>query len=179
MIVVVAGVSGSGKTTVGAMLAGRLGWDFADGDSFHPAASVARMRAGIPLTDADREPWLAAIAHWIAERIAASQSGVITCSALKRAYRDQLVAGRAAVRLVFLHVGQDVSAARLLARRGHFFPGKLLDSQFADLEVPQPSEGVLQVSAEAEPAEVVDSIIRALHLTPGQSPPGPPRSTCR
>jgi gluconokinase len=169
MIVVVAGVSGSGKTTVGAMLAGRLGCAFADGDSFHPAANVAKMRAGVPLTDADRQPWLAAIARWIAERIAARESGVVACSALKRAYREQLVAGRPAVRLVFLQVGHDADVARLLARRGHFFPEQLLESQFADLEIPQPSEGALVVSAEAEPAEVVASIVSGLHLSPEES----------
>jgi gluconokinase len=169
MIVVVAGVSGSGKTTVGAMLAGRLGCAFADGDSFHPAANIAKMRAGLPLTDADRRPWLAAIARWIAERIAAGQSGVLACSALKRAYRDQLVAGRPAVRVVFLRVGHDIDAARLLTRRGHFFPEKLLDSQFADLENPQPAEGAIVVSADGEPAAVVDHIIRALNLPPKES----------
>jgi gluconokinase len=169
MIIVVAGVSGSGKTTVGAMLAGRLGWAFADGDAFHPAANLAKMRAGRPLTDADRQPWLAAISRWITERIACGQSGVVTCSALKRDYRQRLVAGRPQVRLVFLDVGHDVDAARLMARRGHFFPGQLLDSQFADLENPQPDEGALVVSAEAEPAQIVDAIIRGLRR-PAASP---------
>ena len=100
MILIVAGVAGSGKTTVGALLAGRLRWLFADADSFHPEANVAKMRAGIPLTDADREPWLQAITDWMDERIAANQSAVITCSALKRAYRDRLLAGRPAATMV-------------------------------------------------------------------------------
>ena len=94
MIVVIAGVSGSGKSTVGALLAGRLGWPFADGDAFHPAANLAKMKAGIPLTDADRGPWLAAIGAWMDERLAASQSAVVACSALRRAYRDALLGGR-------------------------------------------------------------------------------------
>jgi len=169
MIVVVAGVSGSGKTTVGAMLAGRLGWAFADGDSFHPAANIARMRAGAPLTDADRRPWLAAIAAWMDERITAGESAVMACSALKRAYRQVLVDGRPEVRLAFLQVGRDVVADRLTARHGHFFPAKLLDSQFADLENPRPSEGALVVHAEAEPADIVAEIIGALRL-PGRAP---------
>jgi gluconokinase len=168
MIVVVAGVSGSGKTTVGSMLAAQLGWTFADGDSFHPPASVAKMQAGQPLTDADRLPWLAAIAAWMDERIAAGQSAVVACSALKRAYRDTLVRGRPDARLAFLRVDHDVDASRLNARHGHFFPGKLLDSQFADLENPEPSEGALVVSAEVEPARVVSEIIRGLGLPTGR-----------
>ena len=94
MIVVVAGVSGSGKTTVGTLLAARLGWTFADGDGFHPAANVARMRAGLPLTDADREPWLAALTAWMDQQTAAGQSAVLACSALRRAYRARLLGGR-------------------------------------------------------------------------------------
>jgi gluconokinase len=94
MIVIVAGVSGSGKTTVGSMLAGRLGWRFADADAFHPAANIAKMRAGLPLTDADRRPWLRAIGAWMDERTEAGESAVVTCSALKRAYRDALLDGQ-------------------------------------------------------------------------------------
>ncbi len=103
MILIVAGVAGSGKTTVGALLAGRLRWRFADADTFHPEANVTKMRAGIPLTDADREPWLRAITDWMDERIAAGQSAVVTCSALKRVYRDRLLVGRPAATMVFLH----------------------------------------------------------------------------
>jgi gluconokinase len=164
MIVVVAGVSGSGKTTVGAMLAGRLGWAFADGDSFHPAANIARMQAGMPLTDADREPWLAAIAAWTDARIAAGESAVVACSALKRAYRHALVHGRPEIRIAFLQIDRDAGARRLTARHGHFFPAELLHSQFADLEPPLPSEGILVVSAEAEPTAIVEEIIRGLNL---------------
>jgi carbohydrate kinase (thermoresistant glucokinase family) len=122
MILIVAGVSGSGKTTVGSMLAGRLGWRFADADGFHPAANIAKMRAGIPLTDDDRWPWLRAIGAWMDERIRTGESAVVTCSALKRAYRDELLDGRPQAHLVFLAVDRDVVARRLTARHGHFFP---------------------------------------------------------
>jgi len=172
MIVLVAGVSGSGKTTVGAMLAGRLGWPFADGDSFHSAANVAKMRAGLPLTDQDRWPWLAAIAAWMDQRIAAGQSAVVACSALRRAYRDVLLGGRPAARLVFLQVSHDQDEDRLTARHGHFFPAKLLDSQFAALEMPQDSERAVVPAAGGSPADVVADIIAALGLTAGPRPYG-------
>ena len=140
MIVVVAGVSGSGKTTVGTLLAARLGWTFADGDGFHPAANVARMRAGLPLTDADREPWLAAITAWMDQQTAAGRSAVIACSALRRAYRARLLGGLPAARMVFLLISRDEGETRLAARAGHFFPAALLDSQLETLEPPQPDE---------------------------------------
>jgi gluconokinase len=162
--VILAGVSGSGKTTVGRLLAGRLGWPFADGDSFHPAANVAKMAAGIPLTDDDRWPWLAAIAAWIDERIAAGGSGVVTCSALKRRYRDFLLEGRPDARLVFLDVSRDEDLARLQARSGHFFPARLLDSQFGDLEPPVPAEGALVLAARGSPEVLVGEIISGLGL---------------
>jgi gluconokinase len=164
VIVVMAGVSGSGKSTVGALLAGRLGWAFADGDSFHPAANVAKMAAGIPLTDDDRRPWLDAIAAWMDERTAAGDSGVVACSALKRAYRDVLLDGRPAARLVFLDIGHDTDVARLAARHGHFFPSGLLDSQFDDLEMPRPPENVLVVPADGTPEELVATIIHRLNV---------------
>jgi gluconokinase len=168
-IVVVAGVSGSGKSTIGALLAGRLGWAFADGDSFHPAANVAKMAAGTPLTDDDRWPWLAAIGTWMDERAAAGESGVVACSALKRAYREMLLDGRPAARLVFLDVPRDLDAARLNARHGHFFPAMLASTQFDDLEVPGPAENALVVPAAGTPEELVAAIIARLHLvaTPG------------
>ncbi len=138
MILIVAGVAGSGKTTVGALLAAQLGWRLADADSFHSEASIAKMRAGIPLTDADREPWLHKITGWMDERIAAGQSAVVSCSALKRAYRDELLAGRPAATMVFLQVSRKELERRLLTRPDHFFPEKLLDSQLAALEPPAP-----------------------------------------
>jgi gluconokinase len=162
MILIVAGVSGSGKTTVGAMLAGRLGWRFADADEFHPAANIAKMRAGIPLTDDDRWPWLRAIGAWMDERIARNESAVITCSALKRSYRDMLLHGRPQARMVFLAADRQVLARRLAARHGHFFPQQLLGTQFDDLEPPQPGEQVVTIVPAENPADTVASIIAVL-----------------
>ena len=140
VVLVVMGVSGSGKSTVARAIVQRTGWRFQEGDELHPQANVARMRAGVPLTDADRWPWLRAIAavidEWRAERV----SGVVACSALKRSYRDILVGGRANVRLAYMRGSREVIDARLLARRGHFMPESLLDSQFATLEEPAADE---------------------------------------
>jgi gluconokinase len=162
MIIIVAGVSGSGKSTVGTLLAGRLGWPFADADRFHTAANIAKMRAGIPLTDEDRRPWLRAIGAWMDERIARGESAVVTCSALKRSYRDQLLDGRPDARMVFLAVDREVLARRLAARHGHFFPGQLLGTQLDALEPPQPDERVLSVVPADNPETTVDSIITLL-----------------
>src|SRR5260370_21571828 len=115
------GVSGSGKTTLGAMLAGTLNWDYAEADDFHPAANVAKMRAGIPLDDADRVPWLRAIAAWIDEQAAAGRPGVVTCSALRRRYRGVLRDGRPPGELIHIGVAPRVGAARLPPRPRHFF----------------------------------------------------------
>jgi gluconokinase len=167
VIVIVAGVAGSGKTTVGALLAGRLNWQFADADTFHPAANVAKMRAGIPLTDDDRQPWLRAVAEWIDAQIATGRSGVITCSALKRAYRDVLLVGRPAATMVFLEVGRDVLDRRLMARPDHFFPEKLLDSQLAALEPPAPDERVRTVPVAGDATQTVTEIIAL--LWPGEA----------
>jgi gluconokinase len=164
MIVVIAGVSGSGKSTVGGLLAARLGWPFADGDAFHPAANLAKMTAGVPLTDADRGPWLAAIGTWMDEHVAAGQSAVVACSALRRAYRDALLGGRPAARMVFLQVSHADDVARLTARRGHFFPAALLDSQFAALEMPQDDERVTVLPAASDPATLVGEITGLLGL---------------
>jgi len=177
VILIVAGVAGSGKTTVGALLAGRLHWRFADADTFHPEANVAKMRAGVPLTDEDRAPWLRAVGDWIDARIAAGQSGVVTCSALKRAYRDQLLSGRPAATMIFLEVSRDVLISRLNSRPGHFFPEKLLDSQLETLEPPAPDERVLTVVVDGDAGQTAAKIIALLPLPgrpgrPGQPGPG-------
>ena len=171
MILLVAGVSGSGKTTVGALLAGRLHWRFADGDSFHSAANIAKMHAGIPLTDEDRQPWLLAITAWMDERIATDESAVVTCSALKRAYRAELLDGRPEVRMIFLSVDRAEADRRMLARTGHFFPEQLLSSQYAALEPPQPGEpGVTVVASDKmDPAETVEAIIAIVQPGEGAS----------
>ncbi len=156
----VLGVAGSGKTTVGAMLAGKLGWQYADADDFHPVANVEKMAAGHPLTDADRWPWLQAMAAWIDVQIAAGQPAVVSCSALKRAYRD--VMRRPEVQMVYLHGSPDLIAARLTSRQGHFFKREMLDSQFATLQEPEPDEHVITVSIDGTPLQVVDAILAQL-----------------
>ena len=161
---IVMGVSGSGKTTIGEVLAERLDWTFEDGDRFHPAANVAKMSAGHPLTDEDRLPWLQAIADEIDLICKAGERAVIACSALKRAYRDILVHGRDDVRIVFLDGTQDLIAARLAARKGHFMPPGLLDSQFRTLEPPSDGENPITVSIDAAVETIVDDIVRQLGL---------------
>lgn len=162
VVLIVMGVSGSGKSTIAEALADRLGAEFADGDAFHPAANVEKMRAGIPLTDADRGPWLAAIAAWIGARLAAGRSGVVACSALRRAYRRVLVAGRADVELVYLHGGRDLIAARIGGRRGHYMPASLLDSQFATLEEPGPDERPIVAEIDADPDAITEAVMATL-----------------
>lgn len=164
MIVIVAGVSGSGKTTIGSLLAARLGWKFEDADDLHPAANIAKMRAGMPLTDEDRRPWLDACGAWMDQRAAAGESAVIAVSALKRHYRDQLSAKRPDVRLVFLQVDRATLAARLASRHGHFFRPVLLDSQLAIAETPASAEGDIVVDATAPPEQIVQEIIDRLGL---------------
>ena len=161
-VLVVMGVSGCGKTTVAALLAGRLGWPFAEGDDLHPAANVAKMHAGHPLDDADRWPWLAKIAEWVDERLDTGSGGVITCSALKRKYRD--VMRRDGVVFVYLHGTYEEIARRLAARHGHFMPASLLDSQFADLEEPGSDENAIRVDIGSDAAALADEIERRLEL---------------
>jgi gluconokinase len=165
MIVILAGVSGSGKTVVGSVLAARLGWVFEDSDALHSAADIAKMRSGVPLTDTDRWPWLAAVAAWMDERIAAGESAVVACSALKRSYRSFLRNGRPTVRIVILQVDPATLAERLAARRGHFFPARLLASQLSDLQMPDHAERTVVVPATRSPARTADEIIRRLGLT--------------
>ena len=159
---IVMGVSGAGKTTIGETLAARLGWPYEDADTFHPASNVAKMSAGHPLTDEDRRPWLKAIAAEINRACAASEHIVIGCSALKRSYRDILMQGRTDVRLVYLDGTQTLIADRLSHRKGHFMPPGLLISQFAALEPPTPDERPVTVSIDAEVEVIVDRIISQL-----------------
>ncbi len=159
-MIVVMGVAGTGKTTVGALLAGRLGWRYAEADDFHSAQNVAKMAAGEPLSDEDRGPWLAAIGAWIDERAADGAPGVVSCSGLRRAYRDRLREGRPQVRLVFLQGSRELIMRRMAARHGHFMRPEMLDSQFAALEPPQPDEHVIEVSIDATPEQIVEEIVR-------------------
>lgn len=168
MIVIVAGVSGSGKTTVGELLATSLSWPFIDGDSLHPTANVAKMAGGIPLTDADRMPWLRAIGTWIDGQQALGSPGIVACSALKRKYRDELLDHRPEVVIAFLLISASVVTARLAARHGHFFDAELLGSQFATLEQPGPTEDrvvPIPVTATVTPADLADQIAARLALT--------------
>lgn len=163
---VLMGVSGSGKSTIAEALAARLGWRCEDGDKFHPAANVAKMSAGQPLTDEDRWPWLKAIADEIDRLCSEEQPAVFACSALKRAYREALVHGRDDIRIVFLDGTQALIAARLAGRKGHFMPPGLLDSQFRTLERPALDQGAVTVSINAPVEAIVDDIIGQLKLVP-------------
>ncbi|HEV2549992.1 MAG TPA: gluconokinase [Stellaceae bacterium] len=168
-VLVLMGVSGSGKTTVGAHLAGRLGWSAAEADDFHPAQNVAKMRSGVPLDDADRLPWLEAIAAQIDRWRSDGKRGVITCSALKRRYRDIIVGKRPEVRLVFLKGERELIADRLAARLGHFMPPTLLESQFAALEEPTAEERPVVVPIHEPPPRLAERIIAALNLRPSRA----------
>jgi gluconokinase len=171
---IVMGVSGSGKSTVAAALGKRLGWRFEDGDKFHPAANVAKMAAGHPLTDEDRWPWLNAIADEIERACKAGEHVVIACSALKHAYRDVLLRGRKDVRFVFLDGSQALIAERLARRKGHFMPPDLLTSQFSTLERPDVAEHVITVSIDGAVDAIVDDVVRSLNSRdpePGQIQP--------
>ena len=166
---VIMGVAGSGKSTIGDALARRLGWRYEDGDSFHPAANVAKMSSGQPLTDEDRWPWLKAIAAEIERCRQAGEHVIIACSALKKTYRDILVHGRDDIRMVYLWGSQALVADRLGHRKGHFMPPGLLDSQFATLEPPSPEERPITVSIDAPVETIVDQVVQQLQHDP--SPP--------
>ena len=162
--IIVMGVSGSGKSTIGALLAEALGWPFADADGFHPAANVAKMAAGQPLTDADRWPWLDAIAAHIGASRTAGQPVVVACSALRRAYRERLRAGHGD--LIFLHLAgaPEVIATRQAARQGHFMPTSLMASQFATLEDTAEEADAVTVSVSTSPHEVLVAAIDQLSV---------------
>lgn len=161
MILVVMGVSGCGKTTVGSLVAQRLGWAFRDADSFHPPENIAKMSAGLPLNDQDRRPWLLAIQTFMRAENAAGRSAVIACSALRQQYRDLLLFGDPQVRFAHLHGSRDLIAARLGERKGHFMPATLLESQFATLEV---SDDIPRFDIAAAPERVAADIINRLQL---------------
>jgi gluconokinase len=156
----VMGVAGTGKSTVAGLLAERLNWEFQEGDALHPPANVAKMSSGTPLTDEDRWPWLDAIAAWIKEKSRRGEPGILTCSALKRSYRDRLRGPN--VIFVFLNGSREVITARMASRADHFMPPALLDSQFATLEPPTADENVLEINLAATPAEEVAEVLRAL-----------------
>ena len=162
--IIVMGVSGSGKSTIGALLAEALGWPFADADGFHPAANVAKMAAGQPLTDADRWPWLDAIAAHIGASRTAGQPVVVACSALRRAYRERLRAGHGD--LIFLHLAgaPEVIATRQAARQGHFMQPSLMASQFATLEDTAEEADAVTVSVSTSPHEVLVAAIDQLAI---------------
>ncbi|VTU32240.1 Thermoresistant gluconokinase [Variovorax sp. SRS16] len=164
VVLVLMGVSGCGKTTVAAILAGRLGWPFEEGDALHPPSNIEKMKAGHPLNDEDRAPWLEKVAGWVDERLDAGASGIITCSALKRAYRDVIGRRGAGVEFVYLAGSRETIAARLAARHGHFMPPSLLDSQFADLEEPTADEPAMRVDIGPAPSAIAQIIVDTLEL---------------
>lgn len=155
------GVSGAGKTTVGTKLAEALGWDFADADDFHPEANVKKMERGEPLTDADRWPWLRSLRTYIRERLANDAPAVVTCSALKASYRDELLEGIGDACLVYLRGSYELIRRRLEARSDHFFDAELLESQFETLEEPSPDDALI-VNVDAPPEVIVRTICQAL-----------------
>ena len=175
VVVVMMGVSGSGKSTVAALLAAALGCQFQEGDDLHPRENVEKMRSGTPLSDADRLPWLRKIAEGIDGRRARGECGVVTCSALRRSYRDIIIGDRRDVVLVYLKGSRDLIHQRLIARHEHFMPVALLDSQFATLEEPTPDEHPIVVDVGGKPVEIADVIVRRLearqHKTGGPAPP--------
>ncbi|MFB6249867.1 MAG: gluconokinase [Salinibacter sp.] len=169
MVVLLMGVSGSGKTTVGTRLAEALGWTFADGDDFHPASNVEKMRRGTPLTDADRWPWLRALQDYIGECLADDVPAVVACSALKAAYREVLLEDNPGAELVYLRGSYRLIRRRMEARPDHFFDAEMLDSQFEALEEPAPDEALI-VDVDAPPSAIVEAIRRRLPGLP--SPAG-------
>ena len=163
MVIVICGVAGSGKTTVGQLLARELSWKFYDGDDFHPTANIDKMRRGVPLTDEDRQPWLTILRLLVEQCVAAGENAALACSALKKSYRDALRLSDE-VKLVFLRGEFSLIAEQLRNRRGHFFNPQLLRSQFEDLEEPQSDEDAIVIELGRTPAELVNEIKDRLRL---------------
>ncbi len=163
MVIVICGVAGAGKTTIGQLLAQDLGWKFYDGDDFHPAANIDKMQRGIPLTDEDRQPWLKSLRRLIDRCLTAREDAVLACSALKCSYRERLRASDE-VQLVFLRGEYSLIADQLRQRRGHFFDPALLKTQLAELEEPQPEEGAITVPLGREPRELLEDIKAKLRI---------------
>lgn len=163
LVIIMMGVSGCGKTTIGRLVAARLGWAFFDGDDFHPPQNVARMARGEPLTDEDRAGWLTVLGELLAGRLAAGEPAVLACSALKASYRARLHAGDPRVALVYLRGSYELIYARLTARRGHYMPARLLESQFAALEEPADA---LTLAVDAPPAETAARVLAELGFDP-------------
>ncbi len=163
-VIIVMGVASSGKTSIGERLAARLGWPFRDADSFHPPENVAKMAGGTPLNDEDRKPWLAAIAAWIDDLRATEAHGIVTCSALKRAYRRVIIGDRSDVALVYLKGSRELIGQRMAQRQHHFMPTALLDSQFAALEEPGEDERPLVMPVEWAKDEIERAVLAKLGL---------------
>lgn len=170
-LVVVMGVSGSGKSTVGRLIAKRLNSEFLEGDELHPPRNVERMASGIALTDSDRRDWLLAIAEQIADASASQHGLIVACSALKRSYRDMLRAASGQLRFVYIHGEPALLEARLEARRGHYMPASLLASQLQTLEAPLPAEGALTLDATSAPEYLAGQAVAWLAI-PAKSSPG-------
>ena len=164
VVLVVMGVSGCGKSTVAALLAGRLGWRFEEGDAMHPQSNIDKMAAGHSLTDDDRRPWLEKVAGWVDERLDTGENGIITCSALKRSYRDVINRRGSGVVFVYLAGSRETISARLAVRHGHFMPLSLLDSQFAALEEPTYDEPEIRVDIGPAPDVIARRIVEELSL---------------
>lgn len=162
MVIIIMGVCGTGKTTVGELLARRLGFEFAEGDAYHPQANVAKMRSGQPLDDTDRAPWLAAMAVDIDMWLARERNAVLACSALKRSYRDTLIGERKGVRLVYLFGAPDLIRQRMEARTDHYMPSSLLDSQLATLQEPGDDEHPISIDVDGAPERLVEQVLAQL-----------------
>ena len=163
MVVVIFGVAGVGKTTVGKLLAEEMRWKFYDADDFHSASNVEKMRRGVPLTDEDRQPWLQTLRELVERSLAENENSVVACSALKKKYRDQLRAGQD-VRFIYLRGDRSRIEQQLKNRRGHYFDAKLLGAQFADLEEPKSTDDAVTVELEGEARDVVNKLILRARL---------------